>query len=345
MNYRVLCSVLLGGSMLACVPPSVASTDVHPTIYISKLPLAGSSSMVEGEHFQFFCTPDHRPVAAADLTKLKSCSDGRIDSTRGEEIDVTYVYATPDASCPTTPPPVPVVVTIHEKSRSTAFGAETKTVFTALVSGTAKSPQRMAELFAARTTTPQFCTTATVYDLTLERATADVTLSLTSTSDALTSFPLVTGPREHWFITGDAIVRGVKEIKYDPGQKTVVERDKPKQLYIGFNWMYGDVLSKAPQFSADRLVGKILISPTKNPFDSVGVGIGYRLVDGVFKRPVGDSMNAPDISGGLVVFVGRFWTKPDMAGAPDDADARHRWQAGVRFGLSYDVSTLLGWLN
>lgn len=152
------------------------------------------------------------------------------------------------------------------------------------------------------------------------------------------TFTLVTGAKEHLFLSGDAVVRGAKELKYDSSTKGVYERDKPDQLYLGINALVGDVYGHYDALSINRFAGKLLISPNKRPFDSVGLAIGYRFKD------LTDSANGPVASGGLMLFVGHFWTKGDSAANDGGASDGKRTQSW-RVGLSYSLDTLLGWLK
>lgn len=174
--------------------------------------------------------------------------------------------------------------------------------------------------------------------------TADGNADVEPAKSEQASYALITGPIEHLFLSGDAVVRGVKELKYDQDKKGVFERDKPDQLYLGINYMVGDVYGRYDLLSADRLVGKLLISPSKRPFDSVGLGVGYRFMDLSDLLDSKGKTNGPQASGGFVLFVGHFWTKGDSADNDGGASNGKRTQSW-RVGLSYSLDTLFGWLK
>jgi len=152
------------------------------------------------------------------------------------------------------------------------------------------------------------------------------------------SYVVLTGSKEHFFLSGDAIVRGAKELKYDSTTKGVYERNKPDQLYLGVNALWGDVYGRYGPFDWNRFAGKLLITPSKRPFDSVGLGVGYRFKD------LTDATNGPVASGGAMLFVGHFWTKGDSSDNDGGASNGKRLQSW-RVGLSYSLDTLLGWLQ
>ncbi len=336
MNIRLFCGVLLGAASSMPVQASDSDTSKSPVVYVSRLPLteAAPATKKQTDQLNFFCRArfDRLPPGAS-VEGLPGCEDERLESTRGTTVEVDYVYLAPKSQCDTHAN-ADVALDVDEKSRKTVIAKEFSELVTAIASGAAKLDAQ-ADLAVASPTV--VCVMPLRHVLQLERADANLTVSLKSAPDAKASLPLVTGPKEHWFITGDAIVRGVKELKYDPDSKTIVEREKPQQLYLGINYMMGDVLRKYPWYSGERVVAKFMFLPNKHPFDSIGAGIGFRVVDGVFKDN--------DISGGLVIFAGSFWSKNDAVETSTGAVTQRGRSQSWRFGLSYDVSTLLGWLN
>jgi hypothetical protein len=148
------------------------------------------------------------------------------------------------------------------------------------------------------------------------------------------SVSILTGPSEHVFLSGDVLIKGAKQLKYDSNAKTITEKEKPSQIYLGINYMFGDLYT--PYDSADwhRFVIKGLVSASSSPFDSYGVGIGYRFAERIFDP------NAKSNSG-FVLFVGSFWTKGDQETVDVDGSRKKSW----RVGLSYSVGTALDWLK
>ncbi len=343
MRIRLICGALLG--LAVALHASAAAPPGPPTFYASSLPLQQKDiGMTEGDQLQFFCTGSHAHVDPL-RGSIPVCGNDRLEATRGTTIEVDYVYVESHRGDCADAATSDVTLTGSEVARKTLIAKEVSEIVTAITSHFA--PAAVPAAAAASPPPPHVCVVRFQYVLKLERATATLAVASKAEADVKASQPLVTGPEEHWFITGDAIVRGVKELKYDAASKTVVQRDKPQQFYVGFNYMVGDVLERYPQFSGRRTVFKLMLSPTKNPFDSIGAGVGYRLVDGVFQLPdaKSDSTSQGDISGGLVLFVGHFWSKNDRVDAATGAVTQGGRSQSWRFGLSYDVATLLGWLN
>jgi hypothetical protein len=151
------------------------------------------------------------------------------------------------------------------------------------------------------------------------------------------SFNVITGSNEHFFISGDVIVDGAKQLKYDSDTKSITEKDKPNQIYLGINYMLGDLYSPADALSKDRIIIKGLLSPSKKPFDSFGIGLGYRFAEGIF-----DPENKAN--SGFVVFVGSFWTKSDQLDGQTvstDSTRKQSW----RVGIGYSLGAALDWLK
>lgn len=349
---RWVCCAL---AALACAAPvraqSTAPDGAPVTIYASLLGQpAWTKESKPGDQLQFYCSDSFEPLSADNATYagLGVCSNERLKATRGKTIEVRYVFVWTGTGCPSDPGDI-VMLEATEVPRKTLLASELKEVVGAISSRNLVAMNFKLNLDGAPATSKFLCWLPLAHVLQRERATVNMTVTVKATGDTKdvkNNYTLVTGPAEHWFVTGDAVVRGVKELKYDSTSKTVVERDKPQQFYVGFNYMLGDVLTKYPQLAGERVVVKLMLSPTKHPFDSIGAGVGYRLIDGVFQLPDGKSDNSKgDVSGGLVLFVGHFWSKNDKVDAATDAVAQSGRSQSWRVGLSYDVSTLLGWLK
>jgi hypothetical protein len=224
-------------------------------------------------------------------------------------------------------------VEVKEDKRETVVAAGLKELFKAV------SPT--LSTMNANALPPAWCTKSERFATTLDRSTLTVSAKTRDTPPvAVATTSVQTGPTEHLFITGDLLVKGAKELKWDNATKTLSAREKADSLYVGINWMKGDVLSRQDAASMDRLVFKLSFLPTRKPFDSFGVGIGYRLSESVFTL---DANQAKD--GGVMLFAGHFWTKSDAldaAGQPINGGKREKsW----RLGISYSFDTLLGTLK
>ncbi len=148
---------------------------------------------------------------------------------------------------------------------------------------------------------------------------------------------VITGKDEHWFLTGDAVVTSIKQLKYDTTTHSLTEQNVPSQLYLGINYMRGDLYTDVPGASWDRVVYKVMVAASKTPFNSIGLGLGYRFADGIFT-------NEKTSNSGFEVWAGRFWTKEDqVTGTVVNTDSVYagKWA----FGISYSLGTLMNWIK
>ncbi|RQP25800.1 hypothetical protein DZC73_01665 [Albitalea terrae] len=317
-------------------------------LYASKLDLdsLGSiDSLTAGKDIAYFCAPDLKtatPGAGAIDTRptsaLAACKDLRAISEQGDKLHVVYVDRV-RGNCPTGVDDT-VEIAVEEHVRKTAFSKDVSSVLKFILNKNAAAPSTTAAPPDAIAPSQRLCYFDKAFTFKNLRATADVTVDVkgagSDTSKATTQ--LITGPEEHWFLSADAVVNGVKELKYDPDKKIILERDKPQQVYLGINYLFGDVYKRYDAGDGHRLVAKLLIAPSRRPFDSVGIGLGYRFADGVF------TMQKDQPTGGFILFIGSFWTKGDQldaSGAVVQAGRKQSW----RLGMSYGLDTLFDWIK
>lgn len=176
---------------------------------------------------------------------------------------------------------------------------------------------------------------------------ATVTLSVRSSEatdkDAkpAASASVITGTAEHWFLAGDGLVDSAKTLKWDSATRTLKSDKAPEQLYLSANYMWGDLYGSYKPYDVNRMALKFMVLPSRKPFDSVGLGLGYRVAEGSF-RSSADATPASD--GGFMVFAGVFWTRADGIDAAGNRTDGSR-ERSVRVGVSYSLDTLLGWLG
>lgn len=287
----------------------------------------------------FFCTAGFKRLSvetdALLNTKeppLQACDDDRLLIKKGDALEVVYVGV--DAGdCPKA---TDIVLNVQEHARKTAAAAGFAAIVDFVITKASDAPA-VTKAHESVPPPPQLCFVAGTYKLIYDRATADVAVSLKGTPDDKATKQIITGPIEHWFLSGDAVVKGVKELKYDKDQKAIFARDKPEQLYLGINWMNGDVYGKYSTVSMERAVLKLLLSPTRHPFDSFGLGVGYRFADF-------SSEGTLQPNGGFILFAGHFWSKNeqvDTSGVVNQGGRSRSWRVGVSYGLD----SLLGWLK
>lgn len=331
--------------VLATTAPHAAAGGPHH-LYASKLPLemrsagglpVGLDKLTDGDKVNYYCAREWNPVPRTDQSApdLEACSDTRLISDRGDKLIVTYVEKV-TGQCPASPTSG-AEVAVDEKVRKTAIAQDFAAVFKFIAKKDAAAP-------AAAPPMPlppdKLCWYDITYELKRLRATATVTTKTApgagGAKEAATT--LITGPAEHWFLSGDVIVTGAKELKYDTDAKLVLQRDKPQQLYLGLNYMWGDIYKKYDSGDRNRFVGKLMVLPSKRPFDSVGIGVGYRFAENVFTA----ATDQP--TGGFMVFVGSFWTKGDKLDA-NGAVVPGKREQSWRVGISYSLDNLFGWLQ
>jgi hypothetical protein len=270
------------------------------------------------------------------------CTAGRTMATQGDLVRVHQVYIDANAKgsqCNAVPPHQ---VLFKENKRQTVFGDGASKVLDLVMSKllpgltTAGAKETKSEVG------PRWCVASREERLMHTRALLDFEVRKDSKAegDILASTEVVSGPAEHVFLSGDALPGGAKELRWDQAKKRLAAQSDPQQIYLGVNYMLGDLWGRYDAADTKRITLKLMLSPTRRPFDSAGIGIGYRFADGVFTK--GDS-KAGD--GGFMLFVGHFWTKSDSvdaAGAPVTNGGREKsW----RIGVSYSLDTLLGWVN
>ncbi|MBC3831017.1 hypothetical protein H8K33_05825 [Undibacterium amnicola] len=176
----------------------------------------------------------------------------------------------------------------------------------------------------------------TEYTLTKKRAVIQASTVDPVKADTPLSFKVISGSKEHFFLSVDAIFKDVKQLKAAAKSKDDIQ-GKPERVFLSLNYMVGDVYGTLPTFDHRRLVLKGLITPNQQ-IDSYGVGLGYRL-PGLFSTSKIDS----EEHSGLVVFVGRFWTRP--AKSPlDIPNTDSRRIASTSVGISYSLGAALDWL-
>jgi hypothetical protein len=179
------------------------------------------------------------------------------------------------------------------------------------------------------------CSSITVSKaLQFKRSVVTVTGVDKSGSDAA-AVSVVTGPIEHAYLGLDLPVTNRKDLKYDTASKSLQPASNAPQLYLSFNFLYGDILSPAhstPSKLIDNLSLKVFISADSTPLNSYGTGIGYRM-------PELEIMGF-DLSS-LSLYGGYFWTKQDALSGSGVVKVNGSTNRGWRFGVTYDVSTLI----
>ena len=161
-----------------------------------------------------------------------------------------------------------------------------------------------------------------IYEQHHNRTTVEVQ-ALDAQDKEIGSFTLVAGPTERFYLSADMPVTNIKQLSYDSGTNSVIEKEKPASFYIGLNAKMGDVFRN---YSSDEFYNdisiKVLIKASSRPSESMGVGIGYS-----FKL--------------MEVFVARVWTKDDQ----NAGGASIGTTASTIFGVSFNPTKGLEWIK
>lgn len=174
------------------------------------------------------------------------------------------------------------------------------------------------------------------YTLTKKRAAIQASTVDPVKVDTPLSFKVISGSKEHFFLSVDAIFKDVKQLKAAAKSKDDIQ-GKPEHVFLSLNYMAGDVYGTLPSIDYRRLVIKGMITPNQQ-LDSYGFGLGYRL-PGKFSLSTSDNED----HSGVVIFVGRFWTRP--AKSPlDIPNTDSRRIASTSIGISYSLGAALDWL-
>lgn len=87
---------------------------------------------------------------------------------------------------------------------------------------------------------------------------------------------LITGPREHLFLSTDVVLNKVSELKFNEESQRLELEEKPSKFLVGFNYMVGDLQSSSHSRLLDGLVVKLFVEASSRPRDSIGAALGYR---------------------------------------------------------------------
>jgi hypothetical protein len=298
-------------------------------LYVSRLPLdkvgwSDSDKIEDGKEIRWFCEIRSSPeFNSAPAGQVLPYTFTRELWTKDDVIEVTYVYQSmvndekSEYVCK-----ADLQILFAEAARSTVFISQLGKIVSHI----------KAKNFTAANL---ICQASQQFTLTKERANLTITLEagghqLAGGSSGETKYShskkvIITGPEEHFFLTGDVLTSKLSQLKFDKATNQITEQSKPNQAFLSVNYMLGDIFGNSPKLSVDRIVFKFMLNASSKPLDSVGIGIGYQ-----FHALTGDEKQP----GALGVFAGYFKTK-GTGGAGDNS--------AVKVGVSYSLDTLLGW--
>lgn len=163
-----------------------------------------------------------------------------------------------------------------------------------------------------------------------------VTITTIGSDNETVTRTVITGPKEHFYLGLDLPVNSKRTLKFDEKTESLVPNDDSPSLHLSLNFQFQDVLGR---LEGDWPVGisiKAMALASHHPLNSIGFGVGLR------SRGLSDtSLGFLDSLG---LFGGVFWVKED--GIEDGRVAKNtKTRRLFRFGVSYDLSTGLNWLD
>ena len=145
---------------------------------------------------------------------------------------------------------------------------------------------------------------------------------------------LLTGPKEHWFLSAAVPLTKATALKLDAKTDQLVLDDEPSAFYVGVNFLAGD-LSDDRRTVLENLVFSILVKASRRPLDSLGVSVGLR---GQYLNRLGLNLDV------LTPFVGWTFTK-EAVQEGEIVRERGPRNAELRFGVALNLDQALKWVG
>lgn len=154
---------------------------------------------------------------------------------------------------------------------------------------------------------------------------SSVKLTSTNKQDGSSrTYQVTAGPAEHWYLSADLPITNIKQLQYDAESGEVTEKEKPASFYMGINYRIGDIFTN--YHGHDRyndLSFKLMLKASKNPGESMGIGISYNL----------------DFA---EVFIAQVWTKDNENISGKELGSTDATVAGISFNLTKGLEWLKG---
>jgi len=216
-----------------------------------------------------------------------------------------------------------VNVEFDEQERQSRFVTDLMTLLQIVGRAAAPPEQFYFQTYTLQDTRANLAITATV---TPQGKTAEAATSTEKSNGKLTA-TLVTGPREHLFLSADLPVTRVSELKLTDGTTIAPSKD-PTSFYIGINYALGDLLSKARAVNDYLFLKGVVKAATNRPLSSVGAGLGLR---GFSVAGIDFDIASPFI----------LWTSSRLE--DDNGVATGERATAVRWGISFNLNRALKW--
>jgi hypothetical protein len=251
--------------------------------------------------------------ASDEFTKISICGEASEEASArviGTPANI-WVFVVTDSTDPTS-------VDIQEAQRKTRLEEDLQTL-AKLVGKLFKGQEKVG-----------------VWTKVLQYRRATITVKVTWSPDQVVTLNVITGPREHFYLTADLPVNTVSMLSYDSSTGSVTSKSAPTLFFGSINWTFGDIALERASWSLDTLSIKFLMQISSKPLDGVGVGLGYRLPA---LSLLGFKLNT------LSLFGAAIWLKEDssVSGTPVVVDTHYT--AKLRAGLSLNLDAALDWVK
>lgn len=266
-----------------------------------------------------------------DATKSAPTQSDRWIATTGAILHVYVVYDSPKTR---SSEDLPFTVAIQESARDTRLAQDLATalkVASSIKSLRATEPALHAQDYALTKTRATLVVTAKVKGASAKDGAAEA-------ANPELKATIITGPTEHFFLSADLPITKATQLSYDSTTLQLTSKDVPTTFYFAVDYTLGDVLS-AERTLWEGITLKAMFKVSKNPLDSYGVGLGYRLRN---TRLFAIELDA------FSPFVAVLWTKQDTDNGVNAAGQHligSEYHANVRAGLSFNLDKALDWLK
>lgn len=147
---------------------------------------------------------------------------------------------------------------------------------------------------------------------------------------------IITGPKEHWYLSADMPITKASQVKYDSTTNSFKEKEAPTIFYIGLNYMLGDVLSDRQSWT-NNLIIKGLFKASNSPLDSIGIALAYRQKNVKLLNGISLDIFSP--------FIGWVWVKQETLSDGAVETSSRYGKPNVVFGISFNLDKALDWVS
>jgi len=159
-----------------------------------------------------------------------------------------------------------------------------------------------------------------LYKQSFKRASVEIMTIDSKNNSTLYNFKV--GEIEHLYLTTDMPITSIKELSYDKESQSIYENEQPSSFYLGINYKLGDIYTNYPidEFYSDLSL-KAMIKISDSPTESMGLGFGYHLTDGID------------------IFISKIWTQYNNIQTKGSG-----YTPTTTYGVSFDLNKALEWV-